>query len=106
MADTFLCIDDKEFDFKIIGNRKRKSKRHWGIISFEIPVEEVVDLPSNCKVMICYKTVLIKLFSVMPTILLRLAQCSSDSEALCFMIRKRILLQFSVSLYAIILMFM
>ena len=55
MADTFLCIDDKEIDFKIIGNRKRKSKRHWGIISFEIPVEEVVDLPSNCKVMICYK---------------------------------------------------
>ena len=55
MKDTFLCIGDEEFDFRIIGNKKRVSKKHWGIISFEIPVEKVVDMPPNCKVMVCYK---------------------------------------------------
>lgn len=61
MEDTFLMVGEEKCDFKVLGSKKRKSKHHIGIYSFEMPVERILPLPANNKVMLCYKTNLGKL---------------------------------------------
>lgn len=55
MKDAFLYIGDEEYKFNLIGSKTKVSKKHRGIISFEVPVEKIVDMPPNSKVMMCYK---------------------------------------------------
>lgn len=55
MKDTFLMIGEEEYSYRLIGSKDRVSKSHLGIFSFEIPVEKILDMPSNNKVMMCYK---------------------------------------------------
>lgn len=55
MKDTFLMIGDEEYEFELHANKNKVSKRHYGIYSFEVPVEKILDMPANNKVMICYK---------------------------------------------------
>lgn len=54
MKDTWLVIGNEEYTYKFIGNKNKISKKHVGILSFSVPVEKILDMPSNNKVMLCY----------------------------------------------------
>lgn len=55
MKDTFLMIGNEEYEYKFLCVRNKVSKKHAGIYSFKIPVEKILDMPSNNKVMMCYR---------------------------------------------------
>ncbi len=55
MKDVSLMVGSEEYEYKFIGDKNRVSKKHFGIYSFEVPVEKILDMPANNKVMMCYK---------------------------------------------------
>lgn len=55
MKDVFLMIGDEKYKFKLLANKNKTSKNHYGIYSFEVPVEKILDMPANNKVIMCYE---------------------------------------------------
>ena len=55
MKDTFLVVGEENCEFKMLCSKKRKSRHHFGIYSFSMPLDRILSLPSSNKVMLCYK---------------------------------------------------
>lgn len=56
LADTVVQIGDSyEVKPRYISNVFKNTRRHYGICSFSIPIEKVIDMPANNIVAMCYK---------------------------------------------------
>jgi CDP-glycerol glycerophosphotransferase (TagB/SpsB family) len=66
MKDVFVTVADENFDIKIIGNKNKMSKKHSGIIVCKIPGEKILSLPSNNKLLVCYKNKFDKVVQIHP----------------------------------------
>lgn len=56
LRDTSLMIGDSiECKPKFFASVNRNVKRHYGVYSFSVPVSSLIDLPSNNRVMMCYR---------------------------------------------------
>lgn len=55
LNDTVITVGEKQYKAKFVCNKTKKSKKHYGIYSFEVPVSDLVDMPSNNEVCLCYK---------------------------------------------------
>lgn len=55
MRDTSLYVGNYNVDYKLIGSKNKLSKKHYGIYSFSVPVDKIIDMPATNKVMMCYK---------------------------------------------------
>lgn len=55
LKDTYITVGENVYRAKFLANKSKLSKRHFGIYSFSIPVEDVVDMPATNMVALCYK---------------------------------------------------
>ncbi len=55
LKDCYLTVDEREYTPKFISNASKLSKSHFGFYSFEVPIEDVIDMPSTNMVALCYK---------------------------------------------------
>lgn len=55
LADTYITVGERVYKPKFYASKSRLKKRHIGIYSFSIPVEDVVDMPATNMVALCYK---------------------------------------------------
>lgn len=55
LDETYITVGSNEYKPKFISNVKKSSKKHFGIYSFEIPSKDLIDMPANNEVCLCYK---------------------------------------------------
>lgn len=55
LCDTYITVGENEYKPKFFANTSKLSKHHFGLYSFSIPVEDVVDMPATNMVALCYK---------------------------------------------------
>lgn len=55
LSDTYITVGDNSYKPRFIADKKRQSKHHFGIYSYKIPLEDVVDMPATNMVALCYK---------------------------------------------------
>lgn len=55
LSDTYITVGEKVYNPKFYAAKTKLSKHHFGIYSFSIPVEDVVDMPATNMVALCYK---------------------------------------------------
>lgn len=55
LCDTWLTVGDTVYQPKYYAPLKRVSKTHFGIYTFSVPIEDVIDMPATNKVAVNYK---------------------------------------------------
>lgn len=55
LCDTHISVGEMKYEPEFIADKNKLSYHHFGIYSFEVPVDDIVDMPSTNMVSICYK---------------------------------------------------
>ena len=55
LKDAWITVGDKEYKPRFLAGKSRNSKNHFGIYSFSIEVEDVIDMPATNKVLFNYR---------------------------------------------------
>lgn len=54
LADTYISVGQREYTPKFLASKSKLSKKHFGIYSFSVPTEDLIDMPANNEVCLCY----------------------------------------------------
>lgn len=55
LCDTYITVGEKSYIPGFIANKAKLSYRHFGIYSFRVPSDDIIDMPSTNEVSLCYK---------------------------------------------------
>lgn len=55
LSDTYIMVGQQKYQPKFISAGSKLSKSHFGIYSFTVRTEDLIDMPANNEVCLCYK---------------------------------------------------